>query len=408
MRPTGDAIAIAVLAALLLFVAANLQAGWVYAVDALLIALLAVGWLSARFSVRGLTVERLLPREVFEGDAVTVTLRVAARRGRRHFLELHDAVPGLTAHVSFLPYADARRKAEGIYRAIAKRRGVHCVDSVDVRSSGLAGLFEARRRVPVPGAVTVFPRYWPVPEFPLPGRVGVEAASVPQPARDGLDVAGVREFRDGDSLRHVHWRSTARRGTLVVREFERDVHQPVALLLDTRPPVGTGDGAAEAFEDLVRAAASIAHAVTRSGRAVQLAGASGADPLTVVTGWTQALHWLARTRADGALAPADVYAAAIPPGAPVVICSADADAVAVLAQHGIPVAAVLVDAASYARAFESTQSSQSTRSTDFPPRGVQAADRVDSGQMLLRALSVPVAVLRWGEEVGACLRSLRG
>ncbi len=385
MRPTGDAFAIAVLAALLLFVAANLQAGWVYAVDALLIALLAVGGLSARFSVRGLTVERRLPQEAFEGDAVTVTLRVAVRRGQRYFLELRDAVPGLTSHASFIPRAGARRLAVVTYRAIAQRRGVHRVDSLEVQSSGLAGLFVSRRRVPVPGAVTVFPRYWPIPEFPLPGRVGVEAASVPQPARDGLDVAGVREFRDGDSLRHVHWRSTARRGALVVREFERDVRQPVALLLDTRRPVQAGDGAAEAFDDLVRAAASIAHAVTQSGRAVHLAGASGAEPLTAVTGWTQALHWLARVRADGILAPADVYAAAIPAGTPVVICSPDADAVAALAQRGIPVAAILSDAASYA----------------------QEARRTHSGEMLLQALTVPVAVLRRGDEVGACLRSLR-
>ncbi len=385
MRPTGDAFAIAVLAALLLFVAANLQAGWVYAVDALLIALLAIGWLSARFSVRGLTVERLLPQEVFEGDAVTVTLRVAVRRGQRHFLEVRDAVPGLTSHVSFIPRCDARRRAVVTYQATAARRGVHRVDSLEVRSSGLAGLFVSRRRLPVPGAVTVFPRYWPIPEFPLPGRVGVEAASAPQAARDGLDVAGVREFRDGDSLRHVHWRSTARRGALVVREFERDVQQPVGLLLDTRRPVQAGEGAAEAFDDLVRAAASIAHAVTRSGRAIHLAAASGAEPLTTVTGWTQALHWLARIRADGALAPADVYAAAIPAGAPVVICSPDADAVAVLAQRGIPVAAVLSDAASYA----------------------QEGQRTHSGEMLLQALTVPVAVLRRGEEVGTCLRSLR-
>ncbi len=405
MKPTGDAVGIAGLAALLLFVAANLQAGWVYAVDALLIALLAVGWLSARLSVRGLTVDRLLPREVFEGDAVTVTLRVAVRQGRRHFLELHDAVPGLTSHVSFIPHCDARRRAVVTYQATAQRRGVHRVDSIEVRSSGLAGLFVSRRQVPAPGAVSVFPRYWPIPEFPLPGRAGVEAASVPQPARDGLDVAGVREFRDGDSLRHVHWRSTARRGALVVREFERDVHQPVALLLDTRRPVQAGGGAAEAFDDLVRAAASITHAVTRSGRAIHLAAASGTEPLTAVTGWTQALHWLARIRADGTLAPADVYAAAIPAGVPVVVCSPDADAVAILAQQGISVAAVLVDVTSYV---------QSTQSTEPPLAGTAVVDRgdrgdwVDSGFVLLRALGVPVAVLRRGEEVGACLRSLRG
>ncbi len=416
MKPTGDAIAIAVLAALLLFVAVNLQAGWVYAVDALLIALLAVGWLSARLSLRGLTIDRTLLREVFEGDPVTVTLRVALRRGQRHFLELRDAVPGLTPGVSVISRCDARRGCEVTYQATAERRGVHRVDALEVRSSGLAGLFVSRRRVPVPGVVTVFPRYWAIPEFPLPGRTGAEPVDIPQPARDGLDVAGVREFRDGDSLRHVHWRSTARRGALVVREFERSVHQPVGLLLDTRPSLDPGDSAADAFEDLVRAAASIAHAVTHTGRAVHLAAAGRAEVISAVTSWTPALHWLARVQADGALTPAEVYAGAFPPETPVVVCSTDADAIAALAQRGIPIAAVLVDVASYAQSAQSTRSTQSSQSTTGAPGNAAAVDRADwgdrvdrgdSGFVLLRALGVPVAVLRRGEEVGACLRSLR-
>jgi len=400
--PTSDAIAIGLLAALLLFVAVNLQAGWVYAVDALLFALLGVGGLTALPGARGLTVDRVLPREAFEGDPLTVTLRIAVRRGRRYFLELRDAVPGLSPGVSAVAYCDACRVCEATYRATAERRGVHRIDALEVRSSGLAGLFVSRRRVPAPGVITVFPRYWSIPEFPLPGRTGAEPVEVPQPARDGLDTAGVREFRDGDSLRHVHWRSTARRGVLVVREFERSVQQPVGLLLDTRPSPGMGDGAAVAFEDLVRAAASIAHAVTRAGRAVHLAAANRAEAISAVAAWTSALHWLARIQANGELPPAAVYAAAFPAETPVVVCSADADAVAALAQRGVPVAAVLVDVASYG------ESPRSTRARPAEPAAVDREDWVDaSKEMLLRALAVPVAVLRRGEEVGACLQSLR-
>ena len=109
MRPTGDAVAIAVLAALLLFVAVNVQAGWVYAVDGLLVAALAVGWLSARFGSRGLTISRQMPAEIFEGDRVTVTLQVAPRRGRRYFIEVRDAIPGLSPHTAVILACGASR-----------------------------------------------------------------------------------------------------------------------------------------------------------------------------------------------------------------------------------------------------------------------------------------------------------
>src|SRR5437667_361122 len=159
MRLTGDAVAVAVLAALLLFIAVNLQAGWVYAVDALLIGLLAVASLSAGLGIRGLTVERTMPHEAFEGDAVPVTFRILLRRGRRYFITLHDAFPGLRPGTARFPVCDARSPAAQSYQTVALRRGVFTAQTVEAHSSGLAGLFIFRRRVRAPGALTVFPPY---------------------------------------------------------------------------------------------------------------------------------------------------------------------------------------------------------------------------------------------------------
>jgi len=405
MRPTSDAIAIAVLAAFLLFVAVNLQAGWVFGVDALLIGLLTVGWLSARAALPGVAVRRQVAPEAFEGDAIAVTLTVTVRHGRRYFLELRDAVPGLTAAVSVIPVSDSRRPVVVTYRTTAQQRGVHQVETVELLSAGLAGLFTSRRRLEARSTLTIFPRYWPLGESSLPG-ASSEAEPTPLPAREGLEVAGVREFRDGDSLRHVHWRSTARRGTLVVREFERTAHHPLALLLDTSSMAFASAGGGEAFEDLVRATASIAFAVTQAGHDVQLVAANGQTPLTAVTGWKEALHWLARVQPDGQLSLAEVYAAALPAGTGVVVCSPSADAVAMLAHRGVAVAAVLVDMASYG---ESQSASPARARPPVAGRAWDGAHRdkaMAAGEMLLEALGVPSAVLRHGEEVGACLRSL--
>lgn len=407
MRPTSDAIAIAVLAAFLLFVAVNLQAGWVFGVDALLIGLLVVGWLSARATLRGVAVTRQMAPEAFEGEAIAVTLTVTVRHGRRYFLELRDAVPGLTPAASVIPVCDSRRPAVVTYRTAAQRRGVHQADTVDLQTAGLAGLFTSRRRLEARSTLTIFPRYWALAEFPLPG-ASSEVESIPLPAREGLEITGVREFRDGDSLRHIHWRSTARRGTLVVREFERAGHHPLALLLDTSSWAYASAGGGEAFEDLVRAAASIAFAVTQAGHDVQLVAAHGQTPLSAVTGWRQALHWLAAVQPDGRLSLAEVHAAALPTGTRVVVCSPSADAVAMLAHRGVAVAAVLVDMTSYAES-QSAPSARAAHPVAGREREGDGANRDDStaaSEMLLEALGVPSAVLRCGEEVGACLRSL--
>jgi uncharacterized protein (DUF58 family) len=403
MRPTGDAIAIAVLAAFLLFIAINLQAGWVFGVDALLIGLLLVGWWSVRGTLRGLAVGRQMAAEAFEGEKIAVTLTVTVQHGRRYFLQLRDAVPGLAASTSSIPVCDSRHPGVVTYRTVAQRRGVHHADTVELHSAGPAGLFTSRRRLDVHNTLTIFPRYWPL-EFPLPG-TSSEGESTPVPAREGLEITGVREFRDGDSLRHIHWRSTARRGTLVVREFERSGREPLALLLDASSRAYRFAGGREAFEDLVRAAASIAFAVTQAGHDVQLIAANSQTPLTTVTGWKQALHWLARVEPDGQMSLGEVHAAALPSESGVVVCSPSADAIAVLAHRGVAVAAVLVDMASYA-GFQSDLSTRGER--PIASRGGDGARRetTAAGEMLLQALGVPLAVLRYGQEVGASLNSL--
>ncbi|HVH31254.1 MAG TPA: hypothetical protein VNA31_06275, partial [bacterium] len=185
MRPTSDAIAIAFLAAFLLFVAINLQAGWVFGVDALLIGLLLVGWWLARGALRGVTARRQMGPEAFEGDEIAVTLTVTVEHGRRYFLELRDAVPGLAAATAAIPVCDSRRPAIVTYRTRAQRRGVHHVDTVELHTGGLAGLFTSRRRLDAHSTLTIFPRYWPL-EFPLPG-TSSEGDSTPVPAREGLE-----------------------------------------------------------------------------------------------------------------------------------------------------------------------------------------------------------------------------
>ena len=95
-------------------------------------------------------------------------------------------------------------------------------------------------------------------------------------ASAGEDDAGTREYRQGDDLRRVHWRSTARLGQLMVRREEQPWQARCTVLLDTRSTAHGGEGPGSSFEWAVSAAASVAVHLVRHGYFVRLVTDTGA------------------------------------------------------------------------------------------------------------------------------------
>jgi len=91
----------------------------------------------------------------------------------------------------------------------------------------------------------------------------------------GEDDVIPRPYRDGDELRRVHWRSTARHGELMVRREEQRWRNRAVLLLDTRAQAHTGAGAGSSFEYAASAIASIGVHLARSGIDGQLVTDTG-------------------------------------------------------------------------------------------------------------------------------------
>ena len=89
-------------------------------------------------------------------------------------------------------------------------------------------------------------------------------------ALHGEDDVTIREYRDGDDLRRMHWPATARTGELMVRREERPAQRRAVVLLDPRPSAHRGTGPRSSFEWAVTAAASVAVHLSDSGYAVHL------------------------------------------------------------------------------------------------------------------------------------------
>ena len=110
----------------------------------------------------------------------------------------------------------------------------------------------------------------------------------------GYELHSVREHHEGDSLRAVHWPSTARRGRLMVKELEDAPRDEVVVLLDATAPA--------TFDVAVRAAGSILRAHVRRGRRCTLVVNSAARPVQPIASpgeWHRAYELLAAVEPDG-------------------------------------------------------------------------------------------------------------
>jgi uncharacterized protein (DUF58 family) len=131
----------------------------------------------------------------------------------------------------------------------------------------------------------VYPRYFTLEELPLPLGRRYQPGGIPLASRVGesLEFVGTRGYREGDPLRKIHWRSWARRGAPVVKEYQEEYFSRIALVLDTFLPRRPRPRERERFEGAISLLASVAEHFSRSDEVVDIL-AAGPDLYEVSTG----------------------------------------------------------------------------------------------------------------------------
>jgi uncharacterized protein (DUF58 family) len=162
------------------------------------------------------------------------------------------------------------------YQVRSDIRGQFQIGPMSVRVSDPFGLVELGRAFRTTVPLTVTPRTVPLPTIPLGGGWTGSGDNRPRAFATGsAEDVTVREYRHGDDLRRVHWRSSARIGELMVRREEQPWQSRATLFLDNRVVVHRGHGIASSLEAAVSAAASIAVHLSHRGFMVRLVTASG-------------------------------------------------------------------------------------------------------------------------------------
>lgn len=163
-----------------------------------------------------------------------------------------------------------------VYQVRPELRGVYDLGPLQLSATDPFGLVEQRSEAGGTARLVVTPRVLPLPAIPLTGGWQGGGEHRPQSfAAGSSEDASVREYRRGDDLRRVHWRSSARLGELMVRREEQPWEAQAVVLMDDRLLAHRGQGAASSLESAVVAAASIVTHLEQHGYTVRLATAGG-------------------------------------------------------------------------------------------------------------------------------------
>ena len=200
------------------------------------------------------------PRPSFEDF---VAMERAERRALRssRFSDSQRTRPFRLATVKEVtaPPVAPNEEAEVRVELTPPHRGVLRFTGVTLARPDPLGLVRAVATVPLPQSVLILPRRYPVASIALPGTAKYQEGGVALASSVGQsdEYVALRDYRHGDPLRHIHWRSWARVGHPVVKEFEDEFFVRHALVLDTFTDPMHG----EVFEEAVSVAASFACAL---------------------------------------------------------------------------------------------------------------------------------------------------
>jgi uncharacterized protein (DUF58 family) len=358
-----------------------------YPVATGLLLVVGLAWVWVRLANRPFRVQRGWgDSEHVEGDDVPVVVQLDASGN------VLPAAATLVGRLGTERHALRRngRRLSVRYVLVQLRRGRYAFDDVHVEIADPFGLERVAVPLPAPGALLVYPRLVRLARlFSETGAHSHDGRRLLLRRQSGFELHGVREYAQGESLRRVHWRSTARRGQLMVKELEDAPRDEIAVLLDADASAVVRDS----FDVQVRAAGSILESYVRHGRrAVLVLNSERRDVQQVhsaAADWRRALELLAAVEPTGRATLARLLAEQDGP-------AARALELAVVTARLEP---ALVD-----RLLQRAASHRKVSLVYVDPTSFNGAHRRAEPLLLrLQTAGIPVAVVHAGDDLAAAL-----
>ena len=235
----------------------------------------AVALLDAAFVVRARPpqVERETPGSMSLSSWSTVRLTITNPPGQRPvFVEVYDHHPehvdvdGLPQRVS----VPSGRFADFEYRVRPTQRGTQRYLRTELRIASPFGLWWRRRIVDVESEVHTYPNYSRISKllaYEVDNRLPLAGVRQSRRRGEGIEFHQLRDYRDGDSLRAIDWKATARMSRLISREYQDERDQQVVFLLDAGRRMLAKDDELSHFDHTLNAMLLVAYIALRQGDA---------------------------------------------------------------------------------------------------------------------------------------------
>jgi len=263
------------------------------------ILIILVSWLWTQFSLRGVSVKRRTRSlRASVGDTFEEHFELANESGiGKLWIELSNEsnMPGAQGS-RLMTMVGRKQKRTHIARTWLFRRGGYKLGPTRLVSGDPFGLFRTEKVLPAEHSLVVLPMIYEIRSFISPPGLLPGGQVIHRKAMDITPHAsGVREYVPGDPMKRIHWPTTARRGQLIVKEFEQDPHAEVWLFIDAQriihaekpseTPQSYSDGwlldrrpkfelPPSSLEYAISITASLAHYYLRQPRAVGLVTAT--------------------------------------------------------------------------------------------------------------------------------------
>lgn len=233
------------LSGLLLVALAALNTGnnLLFLILASLIALVLMSGILSSVSLSGVEMRLVLPEHIFAGQPFRAQVELENQKLSLPSFSLRvEAVkekgPAATAILEkpvFFPYLPKQESAQQIVPLTFRRRGVYRQEALRIVTRFPFGFLQKARRMNLKTEALVYPSVEPTPEY-MEVLPAIQGALESTTKGRGQDLYALRGYVHPDSARLVHWKATARSGSLMVREFTREEDSRVLLVLDPHSP----------------------------------------------------------------------------------------------------------------------------------------------------------------------------
>lgn len=200
-----------------------------------LIVLLVAAWLWNRQSLSQIGIRRVLSADRARvGETINEDLELINHSPLpKLYVEVEDFSTLAGHSANRVVSIGSKSSAAWSVTSVATKRGTYRLGPFAVRSGDPFGLFQSRRVLPVVNELAVYPVPMDVSSIQLPVMSMSGGSTRPgQLATSSATVAGIRDYVPGDALSRISWTATARRGAMMVKEFDPDPSSDIWIFLD--------------------------------------------------------------------------------------------------------------------------------------------------------------------------------